>query len=77
VERSILALIHEDHVVADEVIDAKETINELVESAEQHLVQRLTAEEPDRLVAFKVESEIVEHLKRVYYFAKRIAKAVE
>ncbi len=74
VERSLVALVHNDKAVANEVIDAKEEINELVDQAEQHLVHRLTADAPDRLEAFRVESEIIEHLKRVYYYAKRIAK---
>jgi phosphate:Na+ symporter len=76
VERAILALVHEDTDAATEVIEAKESVNALVDEAERHLVRRLAADEPDRLPAFKVESEIVEHLKRVYYFAKRIAKAM-
>ena len=38
------------------------------------LTERLVAAEPHRLDAFSIESEIIEYLKRVYYFAKRIAK---
>ena len=51
-------------------------INQLANEAENHLAQRLIVEEPNRLATFRIESEIVEYLKRVYYFAKRIARVV-
>jgi len=51
-------------------------INQLALAAENHLANRLVAEEPNRLATFRIESEIIEYLKRVYYFAKRIAKVV-
>ena len=38
-----------------------------------HLARRLTANEPNRMEAFRLESDIVENVKRIYYFAKRIA----
>jgi phosphate:Na+ symporter len=62
--------------LAEEVIAAKLSINRLAEEAEVHLARRLTAAEPNRLHTFSIESEIIEYLKRVYYFAKRIAKVV-
>ena len=55
---------------------AKLEINQLAMAAENHLANRLVAEEPNRLATFRIESEIIEYLKRVYYFAKRIAKVV-
>ena len=61
---------------AEKVVTAKTEINDLASTAEKHLTRRLAADEPNRLAAFKVESEIIEYLKRVYYFAKRIAKDV-
>ena len=62
--------------MARQVIDAKSEINQLADAAEAHLALRLTADEPDRLSHYRFESELIEYLKRVYYFAKRIAKAV-
>ena len=74
VERALEALIASDGGMAEEVITAKDEINRLADEAEQHLARRLTVEAPDRLAVFRIESEVVEYLKRVYYFAKRIAK---
>lgn len=76
IERALLALAASDRHIAEEVMAAKLEINRLAAEADNHLAQRLITEEPNRLDAFRIESEIVENLKRVYYFAKRIAKIV-
>jgi phosphate:Na+ symporter len=34
------------------------------------------AEEPNRIPAYTIEIDIIEKLKRIYYFAKRMAKTV-
>jgi phosphate:Na+ symporter len=76
VEEAVQALVTEDRARAALVIEAKDLINRLSEEAEAHLATRLTADASNRLAAFRLESEVVEHLKRTYYFAKRIAKIV-
>ncbi len=76
VEAVLEALDRSDRSLAGEVIAAKPTINRLADQAQEHLAQRLAAHEPNRLNAFRIETEIIEYLKRVYYFTKRIAKVV-
>jgi len=76
VEAAGQALVESDQQLAEEVMAAKLEINQLAMAAENHLANRLVAEEPNRLATFRIESEIIEYLKRVYYFAKRIAKVV-
>jgi phosphate:Na+ symporter len=76
VERTVRSLGDNDPAVAKEVAEFKAEINSLVASAERHLSRRLAASEPMRLTAFRLESEILEHLKRIYYFARRIASMV-
>ena len=75
-ERAIRALVSNDQEIAREVAAAKVKINRLAAKAEVHLSRRLAADEPNRLATFRLESEIMEYLKRMYYFAKRIAKLV-
>ncbi|MDH3888154.1 MAG: hypothetical protein OEU78_06620, partial [Gammaproteobacteria bacterium] len=41
-----------------------------------HQATRLVVDEPHRLAAYTLEIDIIERLKRIYYFAKRMAKAV-
>jgi phosphate:Na+ symporter len=76
VERTLLALAASDRGMAEEVMAAKIEVNRLANRAETHIARRLSADEPNRFDAFRIESEIVEYLKRVYYFAKRIAKVI-
>ncbi len=75
-ERAIRAIVSNDHECAAEVTAAKTEINRLAAEAEDHLSRRLSADEPNRLAMFRLESEIMLYLKRMYYFAKRIAKSV-
>jgi phosphate:Na+ symporter len=65
-----------DGEAARRVVDVKERINEKAHSAALHEANRLVAEAPNRVATYAVETNIVENLKRVYYFTKRIARAV-
>jgi phosphate:Na+ symporter len=70
------ALAEDDSEAAERVIDAKGHINELIDAATLHQADRLVADEPNRLAAYAVEVDVIERQKRIYYFAKRIAKSV-
>jgi phosphate:Na+ symporter len=71
-----LAVVDQDVDSAKDVVTMKSEINRLMTSAALHQARRLVAEEPNRLSAYTVEMDIIEKLKRVYYFAKRMAKTV-
>ena len=58
------------------VTSMKAVINQLTDTAAMHQAKRLVAEEPNRLAAYTIEMDIIEKLKRTYYFAKRMAKTV-
>ena len=73
---AITAVVERDSRSAGEVVSMKSDINRLMTSAALHQAQRLVAEEPNRLAAYTVEMDIIEKLKRIYYFAKRMAKSV-
>jgi phosphate:Na+ symporter len=75
-ELAIDAVMERDERAAQEVIAMKGDINRLMDSAALHEAKRLVAEEPNRLAAYTLEIDVIEKLKRIYYFAKRIAKAV-
>ncbi|MGD2076337.1 MAG: Na/Pi cotransporter family protein [Gammaproteobacteria bacterium] len=70
------AVVDKDLRSAEDVIGMKSDINRLTTSAALHQAKRLVAEEPNRLAAYTVEMDIIEKLKRIYYFAKRMAKTV-
>ncbi len=76
VARAVHAIVQNDRTAAEEVLDAKARIAALAEEAEVHLSRRLTADAPQRQNLFRLESAVIEHLKRAFYLAKRIAKLV-
>lgn len=65
-----------DVAAAAEVIRRKHLINDLADEAASYCAKRLVVEEPNRMSTFAREMEIIEKYRRIYYFAKRIAKAV-
>jgi len=75
-ELAIDAVMENDEQAAQEVIGMKADIGRLMDSAAMHESRRLVAAEPNRLAAYTLEIDIIEKLKRIYYFSKRMAKAV-
>jgi phosphate:Na+ symporter len=75
-DEAMVAATKHDTAAAQRVVDMKKEINRLAGSAALHEARRLVAEEPNRLSAYTVEMDILENLKRVYYFCKRIARGV-
>ncbi len=53
---------------------SKPDVYRLADRATLHLAQRLVADEPKRLDAFRTETDIVEHLKRINTLTRRIAR---
>lgn len=74
-EAAIRAIVEEDHTIAQQVVNRKEDINHLVDQALVHHAGRLNADAPNRLAAYTIETEMVEKLKRIYYFSKRVARS--
>lgn len=73
---AIQAVTQRSPQAAEAVVEMKEEVNQLVESASLHEVRRLLADEPNRLEAYTLETDILKNLKRVYYFSKRMARSV-
>ncbi len=59
---------------ARRAIDMKPEISARTSDAIEYQLERLTADEPDRVQAYRIESDIIEDLKRIYYYAKRAAR---
>jgi phosphate:Na+ symporter len=73
-DASLLAVTQKNVEAAQVVIDMKREISRMSGSAARHEARRLIAEEPNRLPAYTLETDILENLKRIYYFTKRMAK---
>ena len=74
-DSAFTAVIQVNPAAAERVIQMKAEINRLSGSAAKHEAQRLVVEEPNRLAAYTTEMDILENLKRVYYFCRRMARA--
>ncbi|MCP5363858.1 MAG: Na/Pi cotransporter family protein [Hyphomicrobiales bacterium] len=58
------------------ILAMKSNVNALAEAVNRLGSQRLVVQDRGRVRAYARETEIVEHLKRIYYLAKRIARTV-
>jgi phosphate:Na+ symporter len=73
-EKALAALETGDRDDALEAIESKEAINMLAQETTTHLLKRLVADEPDRLEAFGVESDIIESYRRINTYSRWIAR---
>jgi phosphate:Na+ symporter len=73
---ALRAVVEEDKDYAYRVILMKEDVNRLVEKADLHQAQRLVSEDSGKFEAYSVEVDIIEKLKRIYYYAMQMAKTV-
>jgi phosphate:Na+ symporter len=74
--KAIESVRDRDGQMAAEVIEMKDQIQELARGLDAHLAKRVAADEPNRVLVYGLETDAVEILQRLYYFAKRLAKTV-
>ena len=71
---SMMALSQKNADAARRVGKMKKQINSMERSAAAHEATRLVADAPDRIAHYRFEIDVIAALKRIYYFAKRIAR---
>ncbi len=71
---AMMALTQKNIEAARRVSKMKKHINSLERAAAAHQAERLTADAPDRIPNYRLEIDVIQTLKRVYYFTKRIAR---
>jgi phosphate:Na+ symporter len=74
--KTLLALKSGDRQTALDAIESKEQVNQLAEAAGEHLAKRLVASEPNRLAAYRLETDLIENLKRINSLTRRIARLI-
>jgi phosphate:Na+ symporter len=70
----IRAIRENDETAAAEVIALKDEIRRLSDAALQRQSERIAVKAPQHLALIQLEMEILEHLRRIYTLAKRVAK---
>ena len=73
---AVKAVSENDAQAAAAVTAMKKEITRIANSAAAHQAKRLLVNEPHRIEAYTIETDIIEKLQRIYYFAKRMAKTV-
>lgn len=76
VSAAVQAVSQNNVRAAETVTTMKQDIQHIVDSTAAHLAERLVVDEPNRIPTYSVEVDILEKLKRIYYFSKRMAKTV-
>jgi phosphate:Na+ symporter len=72
---AMIAAIQRNREATRRVSAMKEEINSLERAAASHQVERLVADEPNRVAAYRIETDLINNLKRIYYYSKRTARA--
>ncbi len=72
---AMIAVTQRNQQEAYRVSAMKDEINSLERAAARHEAERLVAPEPNRVEAYRFEVDVINNLKRIYYFAKRTARA--
>lgn len=65
-----------DREHARAVIEMKREVYEAIEALSDRLSARLVSGDPNRVEIYRLESRVLEIYRRMYYFAKRLAKVV-
>lgn len=73
---AIQAVTQKNTEAARVVTEMKPGMKQAAGEARRHEAARLVANEPKRLEAYRLETDVIESLTRVYYFAKRMARGV-
>jgi len=70
------AIAEDDLESARSVIEMKGEIDQAAGDATERVVDRLLAEEPNRIALFRIETDMIGQYRRLFYLAKRIAKTL-
>jgi phosphate:Na+ symporter len=73
---AVRAVVEEDKDFANRVISMQDDINLLIKKADLHQAKRLVSEDSGKFEAYSVEVDIIEKLKRIYKYAREMAKTV-
>ncbi len=73
-ELAMLAVTQKNEDAANRCAAMKSTINTMARKADAHEAGRLVVDEPSRIANYAFETDVILHLKRVYWFTRRTAR---
>ncbi len=72
---AMIAVTERNRDAGRRVSAMKDEINSLERAAAAHQATRLVVDEPNRVEAYRFEIDLINNLKRIYYFAKRTGRS--
>jgi phosphate:Na+ symporter len=76
IDQSVNSLLEKDDSQAQAVYASLPELKQQTDDVETRIALRLTADEPNRVATYRLETEIIENLKNMYFVAMRIANMV-
>ncbi len=76
IDQSVNSLLEKDDSQAKAVYARLPELKQQTDEIETRIALRLTADEPNRVATYRLETEIIENLKNMYFVAMRIANMV-
>ena len=76
IDQSVNSLLKEDDTQAKAVYASFTELSKQTEELETRIALQLTSDKPNRVATYRLESEIIENLKNMYFVAMRIANMV-
>ncbi len=73
-ELAMVAVTQKNEAAASRVTAMKTHVNAVARKVELHEVARLIADEPNRIATYAFETDLIAHLKRIFYFTRRTAR---
>lgn len=72
---AMLAVTQKNELAAHQVSAMKKTIRSMELGAIQHEAGRLVADRANRVDLYRLETDVITHLNRIYFFARRVARS--
>lgn len=72
---AMLAVTQKNELAAHQVSAMKKTIRSMELGAIRHEAVRLVADRSNRVDLYRLETDVITHLNRIYYFARRVARS--
>lgn len=76
IDQSVNSLLNVDDTQASAVYAGLPELSKQTEELETRIALQLTSDKPNRVATYRLESEIIENLKNMYFVAMRIANMV-
>jgi phosphate:Na+ symporter len=74
VDAAARAIADEDQQAAQEVLAARDEIDQLTDAALKHQARRISADAPERLAHHRLEVSLIDKLRRIYSLSRHLAK---